>query len=140
MKMFATETTEVAHQGNLRELYTSIKKLSVWETGETGKGQGKKPITDEGQKKRWMEHFEELLNRPATQDPTDIPPANDDLPTDCDPSTKDEICHAIKQRNNGKSARPDSIPAEALETDIETSVEPLYPLFKKIWEEQVPSE
>ena len=34
-----------------------------------------------------------------------------------------------------------SIPAEAFKTDIEASVELLYPLFKKIWEnEQVPSE
>ena len=40
---------------------------------------------------------------------------------------------------NGKSAGPDSLPAEALKTEIETSVELLYPLFKKIWkEEQIP--
>ena len=42
---------------------------------------------------------------------------------------------------NDKLAGPDSIPAEALKTGIETSVELLYPIFKKMWEEiQVPSE
>ena len=85
-----------------------------------------------------MEHFEELLNRPAPQDPPDIPPANDDVPINCDLPTKKEIYQAIKK--SGKSAGPDSIPAKALKTDIEISVEVLYPLLKKIWEEEhVPS-
>ena len=88
-----------------------------------------------------MEHSEELQNRQAPQDLPDIPPANDDLPTDCDPPTKKEMYQAVKQLKNGKSAGPDSIPAEALKTDMETSVKLLYPLFKKIWEkEHVPSE
>ena len=37
---------------------------------------------------------------------------------------------------NGKSAGPDNIPAEALKTAIETSLELLHPLFDKIWEEE----
>ena len=42
---------------------------------------------------------------------------------------------------NGKSEGSDSIPAEVLKTDIETSVELMYHLFKKLCEEeQVPSE
>ena len=47
--------------------------------------------------------------------------------------TKKEIYQAIKRLKNGKSAGPDSIQAEALKTDIETSVELLNTLFKKIW-------
>ena len=81
MNMLATETEEAAHQGNLREL--CIKKLSrkFGKPERLVKDKGGKPIPDEeGQKKRWMEHFDELLNRPAPQDPPDIPPANDDLP------------------------------------------------------------
>ena len=57
MNMLATETEKLVHQGNLRELYTSIIKLS----GTFGKPEGpvtdkgRKPIPDEeGQKKRWM--------------------------------------------------------------------------------------
>ena len=83
-----------------------------------------------------MEHFEEILNRPAPQDPPDIPPADDDLPVHCDQPIKKEIHQAIKQLKNGKSAGPNSIPAEAVETDVETSVELLHPLFKKIFEEE----
>ena len=48
-------------------------------------------ITDnEGQKRRWKEYFEELLNKPAPQDTPDIPPADNDLPIDCTvvPQTK----------------------------------------------------
>ena len=102
------------------------------------------PISDlEGQKKRWVEHFEELLNRSAPPDPPDIQPADSDLPIDCSAPTKEEILNAIKQlRNgNGKAAGPDNIPAEALKVDIRTNVELLYPLFNKIWEEErVPTE
>ena len=78
MNMLATETEEVAHQGNLRELYTTIKKLSgkLEKPGRPVNDKGGEPNADtEGQKKRQMEHFEELLNRPATQGLPDIPPA-----------------------------------------------------------------
>ncbi|VDP46378.1 unnamed protein product [Schistosoma margrebowiei] len=46
---------------------------------------------------------------------------------------------AIRQIKNGKAARPDNIPAEALKSDIGVTTNMRYPLFKKIWEEeQVP--
>ena len=105
--MLATETEEAAHQGNRRELCTTIKKLS----GKFGKlerpvkDKEGKPVSDEErQKKTWMEHFEDFLNRPAPHDSPDIPPANDDLPIDCDPPTKKEMYQTIKQLKNGKSA------------------------------------
>ena len=88
-----------------------------------------------------MEHFEELLNRTAPQNPPDIPPADRTLPIDCNKPTKEEIRNAIRQLKKGKAAGPDNIPAEALTFDVETTVEMLYLLFEKIWEEeQVPSE
>lgn len=37
---------------------------------------------------------------------------------------------------SGKAAGPDDIPAEALKADTETTVEMLFPLFEKIWEEE----
>ncbi|VDO31991.1 unnamed protein product [Schistosoma margrebowiei] len=50
-----------------------------------------------------------------------------------------EIRMAVRQIKNGKAARPDNIPAEALKSDIEATTNMLYLLFKKIWEEeQVP--
>ena len=143
-EMLATEAEEAAHHGNMRDLYGTIKKLS----GKFSKPE--RPVKDkegrtipdkEGQRNRWVEHFEELLNRPGPKEPPDIQPADRDLLIDCGVPTKEEICKAIKRLKNGKSAGPDSIPAEALKADIKTSVEMLYPLFRQIWgEEQVPSE
>ena len=86
--MLATETEEAVRQGNLWELYTTTKELSgkFGKPERPAKDKGEMSVLyEEGQKKRWMEQFEELLNRPAPQDPPDIPPVNDDLPTDCDP-------------------------------------------------------
>ncbi len=37
---------------------------------------------------------------------------------------------------NNKASGPDSIPAEALKADAETSLQMLYVLFGKIWEEE----
>ena len=38
--------------------------------------------------------------------------------------------------NNGKSGGPDSIPAEAMTSALDTSVNMLHPLLKQIWEEE----
>ena len=59
-----------------------------------------------------------------------------DMPIKCDKPTKEEIRRAIKQLKNNKAAGPDDIPVEELETDINTSVELLHPLFTKIWEKE----
>ena len=61
-----------------------------------------------------MEHFEELPNGPAPQDPPTTPTANGDLPFNRDLPTKREIYQYIKQLKKGKSAGPASIPTEAL--------------------------
>ncbi|VDP89276.1 unnamed protein product, partial [Schistosoma mattheei] len=85
----------------------------------------------------WVEYFEELLNRLAPMNPPDIEIAHTDLPIDVNPPTK-EIRIATRQIKSGKAAGPDNIPAEALKSDIEVTIDMLH-LFKKIWEEeQVP--
>lgn len=135
----AAEAEEAAQHGNMKTLYDSIKKLS----GKFSKPE--RPINDkegnkipdaEGQKRRWAEHFEELLKRPAPLSPADIQPAERDLPIACDIPSKEEIHKAIRQLRNGKAAGPDNIPAEALKADVETIVEMLYPLFRDIWGER----
>ena len=128
----------------MRDLYSIIRTIygRFIKPERPVKDKDGKPILDgEGQKRRWMEHFEDLLNRPEPLEPPDIQPAKEDLPIDCDPPTKDEIRKAIIQFKNGKSAGPDGIPAEALKANITVSVEMLHPLFQKIWkEEDIPAE
>ncbi|XP_043921714.1 cyclic nucleotide-gated cation channel beta-3 [Protopterus annectens] len=103
--------------------------------------QGKTINSIEHQLKRWVEHFEELLNRPSPLNPPIIEPANEDLSINFEKPSKEEIRKAIIQMKNGKVAGPDNILAEALKADLNTSVEMLYPLFERIWaEETVPSE
>ena len=144
IEALAAEAEEAAKHGNMKTLYNSIKKLSgKFSTPErpVKDREGNKISDAEGQKRRWAEHFEELLNRPAPLNPVDIQPAERDLPIACDIPSKEEIHKAIKQLQNGKAAGPDNIPAEALKADVETSVEMLYPLFRDIWEkEEVPAD
>ena len=70
---------------NMHDLYATIRNLS----GKYSKPE--RPVKDkdgqsksdlEEQKRRWVEHFEELLNRPAHSDPLNIQPGDSDLPID----------------------------------------------------------
>ncbi|VDP77243.1 unnamed protein product, partial [Schistosoma curassoni] len=71
---------------------------------------------------RCVEHFKELLNRPAPLNPPNIEAAPTDLPTDVGSTTIEEISMAIRQIKSGKAAGPDNIPAEALKADDEEQV------------------
>ena len=135
----AGEAEQAAYSGNMKALYDITKRLS----GRNSKPE--RPVKDkqgktinriDQQLNRWAEHFEELLNRPAPQNAPVIEPATVDLPIRCDKPTKEEIKKAITLMKNGKAAGPDDIPAEALKVDLNTSVEMLYPLFERIWEEE----
>ena len=122
----AEAAEQAAGAGNMRGLYDTTKKLA-------GKfGNPERPVKDklgrqivgvEGQRKRWVEHFEELLNRPPPQNPPDILPAAQDLDIESGTLTRDEIRTAIRQLKSGKAAGPDGIPCEALKADLETTVD-----------------
>ena len=122
----------------MRTLYQITKtlsgKFSLSEVPVKDK-EGKMIFGKEAQKKRWVEHFEDLLNRPPPTDPPDIIPARNDLPINCEPPTKAEIESAVKSLNVGKAAGPDHIPPEALKADIKVTADILHELFIKIWNE-----
>ena len=128
----------------MKTLYDITKKLS----GKYGHSErpvkdkeGNQLVGEENQRQRWVEHFEDLLNRPSPANPPNIQPAENDLDIDCSAPSQEEIRQAIKQLKNGKAAGPDNIPAEALKLDIETTVDMLHPLFEQIWnEEQLPAD
>nr|KAG5687140.1 hypothetical protein BaRGS_019218 [Batillaria attramentaria] len=135
---------EAARQGNLKDLYQVTKELAgkFQQTDKPVKDKNGHPLTTtEEQLKRWAEHFRELLNRPIPETPPDIPPAETELPINCDKPSKAEIRKAIMTLRNGKAAGPDEIPAEAIKADTETAVNMLLSLFSKIWEkEEVPAQ
>nr|KAG5700998.1 hypothetical protein BaRGS_022709 [Batillaria attramentaria] len=140
----ANQAEEAALQGNLKDLYQVTKKLAgkFQQTDKPVNDKNGHPLTTtEEQLKRWAEHFRELLNRPIPETPPDIPPAETELPINCDKPSKAEIRKAIMTLSNGKAAGPDEIPAEAIKADTETAVNMLHSLFSKIWEkEEVPAQ
>ncbi|VDP87383.1 unnamed protein product [Schistosoma mattheei] len=138
----ATTAEKATREGNMKQRYDTTKKLSgkYSKPERPVKDKEGKPITEiQQQRNRWVQYFEELLNRPAQMNPPDIEAAHTDLPIDVNPSTMEEIRMAVRQIKNEKAAGPDNIPAEALRSDIEVTTNMLHLLFKNIWEEeQVP--
>ncbi|XP_061164542.1 uncharacterized protein LOC133173578 [Saccostrea echinata] len=95
----ATEAEQAAKAGTMKDLYDITKKLA----GKRSKQErpvkdkaGKQLEGEEEQRRRWKEHFEELLNRPVPPNPPNITPADEDLDIDWGPPTKEEIKIALK--------------------------------------------
>lgn len=68
IEMFTAEAEEAVLHWNMRDLYTTTKKLSrkFSKLERPVKNKNGRAIPGvEGQKNRWMEHFQELLNRPT---------------------------------------------------------------------------
>ncbi|VDP50043.1 unnamed protein product [Schistosoma margrebowiei] len=117
----ATTAEKAARQGNMKQLHDTTKKLSgkYSKPERPVKDNEGNPITEiQQQPNRWVEYFEELLNRPAPMNPPDIEAVHTDLLTDVNPLTTEEIRMAVRQMKNGKAAGPDNISAEALTSDI----------------------
>ncbi|VDP02511.1 unnamed protein product [Schistosoma margrebowiei] len=101
----------------MKQLYDTTKKLAgkYSEPERPVKDKEGKPITEiQQQRNRWVEYFEELLNRPAPMNPPDIEAAHTNLPISVNPPTTEEIRIAIRQIKNEKAAGPDNIPNEAM--------------------------
>ncbi|VDO65060.1 unnamed protein product [Schistosoma margrebowiei] len=112
-----------AREGNMKQLYDATKKLSEnrCKPERPVKSKEGEVITNiEEQRNRWVEHFKELLNRPAPLNPPNIEAAPTDIPINVDPPTIKEISMAIRQIKSGKAAGPNNIPAEALKADLST--------------------
>ncbi|VDP35171.1 unnamed protein product [Schistosoma curassoni] len=123
----------------MKQLYDTTKKLSgkYSKSERSVKDKEGRPITEVQQKRnRWVEYFEEILNRPAPMNPTDIEAAHTDLPVDINLPTTEEIRMAIRQMKSERATGPENTPAEALKSDIEATTNMLHLLFKKIWEEE----
>ncbi|VDP53711.1 unnamed protein product [Schistosoma margrebowiei] len=96
----------------MKQLHDTTKKLSgkYSKPERPVKDNESNPITEiQQQPHRWVEYFEELLNRPAPMNPPDIEAVHTDLPTDINPPTKEENRMAARQIKNGKAAGPENI-------------------------------
>ncbi|VDO83169.1 unnamed protein product [Schistosoma margrebowiei] len=125
----ATTMEKAAREGNMKQLSDTTKKLSgkYSKPERPVKDKEGRPITEiQQQRNIWVECFEELLNRPAPINPPDIEAAHTDFPIDVNSPTTEEIRMAIRQIKNGKAARPDNIPVEALKSDIEVTTNMLH--------------
>ena len=90
----AEKAEQAAANGHMKIVYQVTKAIA----GKYGKPsipvkdkQGHPIFDPNGQGERWKEHFEELLNRPPPENPSDILPARRDLDIDVEAPTKDEI-------------------------------------------------
>ncbi|VDP30407.1 unnamed protein product [Schistosoma curassoni] len=142
MEEQAVTTEKAATEGSIRQLYDAMKKLaekySKPEIPVKDK-EGKKITGFQEQRNRWVEYFEELLNKPAPLDPPDIEAALTNLPINVTLPTIEEIRMAIRQIKNWKAAGSDNVLAEALKSGIELIANMLHTLVRKIWkEEQMP--
>ncbi|VDP46587.1 unnamed protein product [Schistosoma margrebowiei] len=98
---------KAATEGNMRQLYDITKKLSGnrCKPERPVKSKEGEVITNiKEQQNRWVEHFKELLNRPAPQNPPNIEATPTDLQINVGPPTIDEISMAIGQIKSGKAA------------------------------------
>ncbi|VDP00841.1 unnamed protein product, partial [Schistosoma margrebowiei] len=71
----STTAEKAAREGNMKQLYDTTRKLAgkYSKPERPVKDKEGRPITEiQEQRNRWVEYFEELLNRPAPMNPPDI--------------------------------------------------------------------
>ena len=99
--------------------------------------EGKLLSKEDEARKRWQEHFMEVLNRPDPETAAEVVDDSDiNEEIEEGPVTKLEIKHAIKDIKNGKAAGIGNITVEMMKADIDTTVDVLHDLLSLIWEEE----
>ncbi|KAK3082831.1 hypothetical protein FSP39_006593 [Pinctada imbricata] len=134
------EAERAASNGHMRTVYEVTRMLcNERSTGKVVKDKDCRVLSSqEERKKRWKEHFEEVLNRPQPSHPLEIDDERDTVEEiDIGPIQKDEIIKAMKKLKNGKSGGIDGITAEIMKADMETTIRYLEKLFTTIWNKEV---
>ena len=102
---------ESAAMGHLKGVYDAARTLCNTPTRsmDAVKDKNGKLLTMEDQvKKRWEEHFTEVLNRPEPETPALIEDHGEELDPLDSYVTREEIKNAIKETANGKAAGVDA--------------------------------
>ena len=134
----ARQAGTAAGQGNLRDLYLVIKKLTgkFQQTDKPVKDKNRDPPTaTKEQLKRWAHCWTTL---PLTHHQTSHPQGQNCPSATTNPQR--QRSKRLSWLSSGKAAGPDAISAEAIKADLETAVSMLHSLFSKIWEKEVPTQ
>lgn len=137
VEMLACKAEWAAARGEMGVVYKITKQLCGKKTGQSAPVKdkdGNNLLTKSEQAARWVQ----VLTRPEPVHPATPTPAKDILNiNNASPPTETEIKSAIKATKNGKAAGIDSIHAEMLKADINTSAKILSDLFRNIWDTNV---
>ena len=134
-KTFADEAEKVASKGDFKTLYATIRILSGRHFNlnrPVRNKEGRLLVIVEDQLTRWKEHFQEVLNRTASEQKPQLNPG-DSLDINIREITKEEIHKALSSLKNGKAAGTDNIPAEALKEGGTGIINQLHQLLNLIW-------
>ena len=114
MDDLARQAEEAAGKGDNKVLYSitrtqaGVKKIP----DRPVRAKSGEVLSDqEEQRKRWAEHFRELLNRPLPSEMPEIEPADTPLQVNENRPSKVEIKKAIRHLKNGRAAGPNGIPS-----------------------------
>ena len=138
-RVFVEEVTNEAEtaaaKGDMNTVYKITKQLSGRNNTcnkPVEDKQGKLLTTEREQAARWVQHFEEVHNRPEPNEPAD-PDPSDDIDINIRPPLQAEVETAIKAMKSGKAPGIDSLQAELLKADVITASMVFTDLFAKIW-------
>ena len=126
----AKEAEDAASQGQMKGVYEATRKLCNKGPRKAGMVKSKegKLLTKVGEiKARWQEHFMEVLNRPVPEVATEVEEAevvNSSI--DIGELTREEIRSALGDIKSGKAPGIDSITADLLRVDTDTTVNVLH--------------
>ena len=77
--------------------YSGNRNVPIWDK------QGQLLTSEKDQEACWVEHFKEVLDRPAPEEEPDRPEAAEDLSVDTGPRKKEEIIVPIHSLRNHKA-------------------------------------
>lgn len=134
-----------AENGWQKELHDVVKQLtgkSYRQTAAVKGKEGKLLKSKSDRLARWKEHFQEVLNREAPdQPPEEGEDKPDELDIDVEAPNLEEIQKAVNSLKNGKAPGVDQVTAEMLKADSKTTSSEFKKIFDIIWEEeQVPTQ
>ena len=118
----ASDAEKAAKTGNMKAVFDATRQLCNKPNRRTDSIRSKEGILltkEEEVKKRWKEHFAEVLNRPPPTRSEVESEAYETLEIETGPATHAEIRTAIQQLKNGKAGGVDGVTTELMKADIE---------------------